>query len=245
VANAQAQTAAEGYAIYQNGTGGQPACAGCHGADPLHSTNPTILNAAGNPAFLLTAWMMAPMNQYNYPNVIDANGRTAIATYLLYPSAGTQPFSLFSSGSLNFGSLNVGQSAQQINTLTNIGALAITGLAIQANPSAAGVTQSNTCPATLAPNASCTVAITFAPMANGTANAGFVASASNDANASDTFFVYASAGTPMTGGSSSGGGGGSISSLALLALLLLASLHTRSFARKPGRTPQGRGSSRH
>jgi hypothetical protein len=155
-AAAFAQTAADGYSIYQNGTykgaallAPAPACATCHGPDPRHSVQPGLLNAAGNPSFLPTAWAMSPMDQFNYATKIDANGRQGIATYLLYPEAGTLPYSLFAAQSLDFGTVVVGQAMTKAMSLTNVGALALSGVVVQASPSATGVTQTNDCPSTL------------------------------------------------------------------------------------------------
>jgi hypothetical protein len=227
---ADAQTAADGYSIYQNGTykgvalpAPAPACATCHGPDPRHSLQPGLLNAAGNPSFLLTAWALAPMDQFNFAAKIDANGRQGIATYLLYPEAGTQPYSIFAAQELDFGSVVIGQSITKTMGLTNVGAQDLTSVAIQANPSATGVTQTNDCPATLPSQATCTVSVRFAPLAAGTANAAFVVSASNDANTSSEFFVFAT-GADSAPSPSSGGGGGGATSAATLALLALAGL---------------------
>ena len=229
-APALAQTAADGYSIYQNAVYkgqslGVPACATCHGPDPHNSSIPQILIAAGNPSVLPTAWAMAPMNQFNYAALIDDNGRAGISNYLLYPDAGTKPFSLFAAQSLDFGTLTVGQSASKTMLLTNVGALALAGLAIQASPSTTGVTESDDCPANLAPQGSCTITVTFAPLAAGTANAAYGASASNDANTGDKFFVYAMGATsappppPTPPPASGAGGGGALGGIWLLALL--------------------------
>lgn len=232
---ARAQTAADGYSIYQNAVYkgqslGVPACATCHGPDPRNSFIPQILVAAGNPSILPTAWAMPPMDQYDYTTLIDANGREGIATYLLYPDAGTQPFSLLAAQSVDFGSLMVGQSMAKTMLLANIGARALTGVAIQASPSAAGVTESNDCPATLAMQASCTITVTFAPMTAGTANAAYVVSASNDANSGDKFFVYASGGSSTPPAPSGVGGGGAIGWMWLALLLLPQPLARRGSA---------------
>jgi hypothetical protein len=254
-----AQTAADGRSIYQDAIyKGQrlpapaPPCATCHGPDPQHALIPQIFIAAGNPDALLTAWALDPMSQFNYSAKIDANGRQGIATYLLYPDAGTKPFSLFAAQSLDFGTLTVGQSASKTIGLTNIGALALTGVTIQASPSATGVTQTSDCPATLAPQASCTVTVTFAPLAAGTANAGYVVSATNDANTNSEFFVFAagaaSAAPPPAPpppappppaappapapppASSGGGGGGALDWMWLVFMLALQPLLRRSRA---------------
>ena len=229
--SAFAQTAADGYSIYQNAIYkgqnlGVPACASCHGPDPHNSVIPQILMAAGNPAFLLTAWAMAPMNQFNYATLIDANGREGIATYLLYPAAGTQAFSLFAAQSLDFGTVVIGQSMMKTMTLTNIGAQALSNVVIQANPSATGVTETNNCPATLAMQASCTVTVQFSPLSAGTANAAYVVSAGNDANTSNEFFVFA-AGATSTPPMQSSGGGGAFGWISLAGVLVATRLRRR------------------
>ncbi|HYS11670.1 MAG TPA: choice-of-anchor D domain-containing protein [Burkholderiaceae bacterium] len=223
--SALAQTAADGYSIYQNAIYkgqnlGVPACATCHGPDPHNSVIPQILMAAGNPAFLLTAWALAPMSQFNYATLIDANGREGIATYLLYPDAGTKAFSLFAAQSLDFGTLVIGQSMTKTMTLTNIGAQALTNVVIQANPSATGVTETDNCPGTLAIQASCTVSVRFSPLAAGTANAAYVVSASNDANTSGEFFVFATGATSTPPPMQSSGGGGAFGWISLAGLLV-------------------------
>jgi len=223
--SALAQTAADGYSIYQNAIYkgqnlGVPACATCHGPDPHNSVIPQILMAAGNPAFLLTAWALAPMSQFNYATLIDANGREGIATYLLYPDAGTKAFSLFAAQSLDFGTLVIGQSMTKTMTLTNIGAQALTNVVIQANPSATGVTETDNCPGMLAIQASCTVSVRFSPLAAGTANAAYVVSASNDANTSGEFFVFATGATSTPPPMQSSGGGGAFGWISLAGLLV-------------------------
>jgi len=249
-----AQTAADGYSIYQNAVyKGQPLpapappCATCHGPDPQHALIPQIFIAAGNPDALIAAWALDPMSQFNYTAKIDANGRQGISTYLLYPDAGTRPFSLFAAQSLDFGTLTIGQSASKTMQLSNIGAGALTGVVIQASPSAPGVTQTNDCPAMLAPQAGCTVTVTFAPLAAGTANAGYVVSASNDASTNNQFFVFAagSASAPPPSAppppaappapapppaSSGGGGGGALDWMWLVFVLALQPLLRRSRA---------------
>jgi len=259
-----AQTAADGYSIYQNATyKGQPLptpappCATCHGPDPRNSFIPQILIAAGNPDVLPAAFAMPPMSQFNYVFKIDANGRQGIATYLLYPDAGTKPFSLFAAQSLDFGTVTIGQSASKTMMLTNIGAQDLVGVVIQASPSATGVTQTNDCLPTLAPQAACTVTVTFAPLAACTANAGYVVSANNDANTNHEFFVFATGATSAAPPPAapppapppaapppamSEGGGGALDWMWLASLLLLQLLarrrqmSSRAVARDLGRS---------
>jgi hypothetical protein len=71
--------------------------------------------------------------------------------------------------SLAFGNQRVGTtSSSQPATLTNSGnaALSITGIAVTGT-NAADYAQSNTCPASLAAGASCTISVTFTPSATG------------------------------------------------------------------------------
>jgi hypothetical protein len=227
-----AQTAADGYSIYQNATFkgqsiGAPACVTCHGPDPRNSVIPQILMAAGNPDFLPIAWAMVPMTQFDYAAKINTDGRAGIATYLLYPDAGTLPYSLFATQSLDFGTVVIGQTTSKTMMLTNIGAQALTGVTLQASPSATGVTQTNDCPSTLAVQASCTVTVTFAPLAAGTANAGYVLNASNDANSGNEFFVFATGATSAPPPAASGGGGGAFDGLSLGLLFLLQPVLSR------------------
>jgi len=233
-----AQTAADGYSIYQNATFkgqsiGAPACVTCHGPDPRNSVIPQILMAAGNPDFLPVAWAMVPMSQFNYAAKINTDGRAGIATYLLYPDAGTLPYSLFAAQSLDFGTVVIGRTMSKTMTLTNIGAQALTGVVVQASPSATGVTETNDCPSALAVQASCTVTVTFAPLAAGSANAAYVLSASNDANSGNEFFVFASGAASAPPPAPSGGGGGGAVGWLSLALLLLLAPCVRRFTGSP------------
>jgi len=215
-------TAAQGYAIYQNGTGGKPACASCHGPDP---TAPAAMGiqayGAGNPAAILDAWGMPPMNALNFSSAIDFTGRVGLGNYLAFPAAGTAPFSIFSMSQVTFGSVIVGQNSTQTVTLSNIGAAAITGLALQPLPSAAGVTETTDCGATLASGASCSINVTFAPSTSGAVSGGYVASSNNDANTAHTLFISAT-GTAASAPAASSGGGGGIGWLGLAGLLAAA-----------------------
>lgn len=219
-----APSAAQGYLLYQFGVPGKPACAVCHGPDPDTSSNP-LWKAKGNPDYLLTAWSMVPMKQYDFASVIDENGRAAIAQYLLYPAAGTQAYSQLSLQTVAFGDVAVGQPQHRSVVLTNIGATSLTGIVLQANPSAVGVTASDDCPAGgLAAGASCTVTVTFDPRAAGVAGAVYVVHATQDASTTSQFIVT---GNGTDGGATNPqpvGGGGAVSSadLAGLGLTLVA-----------------------
>lgn len=235
---AQAQTgslAAQGYEIYQHGVPGKPACASCHGPDPETSIHP-LGKARGNPAYLPTAWSMPPMKQYDFAASIDEAGRNAIAQYLLYPAAGNQPYSQFSLQSIAFGDVAIGHAQRKVLTLTNIGAQPLVGIALQASPSAVGVTASDDCPSGgLPPGASCTVTVTFDPRAVGAASAVYLLRANQDASTSSQFVVAGNgvdAAAPAPDASASAGGGGSMS-LAALGGLVLAALARLTARRRP------------
>jgi hypothetical protein len=69
---------------------------------------------------------------------------------------------------LGFGVQNSGTtSTSQTVSITNISTTAINNVTIAAS---AGFKETNTCPASLAPQASCTITVTFAPTANGPQN---------------------------------------------------------------------------
>jgi hypothetical protein len=94
-------------------------------------------------------------------DIVSGNASTGQVDILL-------PTVIISPSSKNFGSIGVGQSAQQIFTLTNDTAnmVAISGIAFTgANPG--DFSQINTCSSPLAPTATCTVSVTFAPAATG------------------------------------------------------------------------------
>jgi hypothetical protein len=84
-------------------------------------------------------------------------------------SGGPTPLVNFNSTSLNFGSVQTGvTSSPQPITLTNVGTsqLTISGIAVSGGNSG-DFAQTNTCGATLAPNASCTINVTFTPTNTG------------------------------------------------------------------------------
>jgi archaellum component FlaF (FlaF/FlaG flagellin family) len=95
---------------------------------------------------------------------VSSNGGAASASL---SGTGTLPIPVFSTTTLNFGNQRVGSTAAaQAITLTNNGngAFNNSGIAITG---AGDFTQTNNCPASLAPGQSCTVNITFAPGSRG------------------------------------------------------------------------------
>lgn len=102
-------------------------------------------------------------------NVIDnANPRPQTASL-----AGSGTFGSLSPGSLNFGSVKLGnKSASQTATLTNVSIytpLLIAGIAVT-GPNASDFTQTNNCPVEpnfVSPEKACTISLTFAPSAIG------------------------------------------------------------------------------
>jgi uncharacterized repeat protein (TIGR03803 family) len=86
---------------------------------------------------------------------------------------GVLPAVTFSPTSLNFGSQTVGSSSSPLKTtLTNTGqgVLTIASIGI-AGTNSNEFAQTNNCPASLSPNANCSVSVTFTPTAVGNANA--------------------------------------------------------------------------
>jgi Abnormal spindle-like microcephaly-assoc'd, ASPM-SPD-2-Hydin/Galactose oxidase, central domain/NHL repeat len=84
-------------------------------------------------------------------------------------ASNTAPAVTFAPTNLTFASQNVGSSsAPQSVTLTNSGnaALTITGVSVS-GANAGDFSQTNTCPASLAANANCTISVTFKPTAAG------------------------------------------------------------------------------
>jgi hypothetical protein len=105
------------------------------------------------------------------------------------PPPPTGPDLEFSPSSLTFGSQNVGSStASQTATLTNQGTAAAT---ISGVTKTGDYSQTNTCGASLAVGASCTVTATFTPTASG-ARSGQVSVASNAANSPATLALSGS-----------------------------------------------------
>jgi hypothetical protein len=87
-------------------------------------------------------------------------------------SGSSLPLMSFGTSSLAFGNQATGStSAAQQVTLTNVGGatLAINGIAI-AGGNSADFAETNNCPASLAPNGSCTVNVTFSPVDTGAFN---------------------------------------------------------------------------
>jgi hypothetical protein len=94
---------------------------------------------------------------------VSSNGGAASASL---SGTGTAPIPVFSLTALNFGNQRVSSAATQALTLTNNGngAFNNSGIAITG---AGDFTQTNNCPASLAPAQGCTVNVTFAPASRG------------------------------------------------------------------------------
>jgi hypothetical protein len=98
--------------------------------------------------------------------VVEDKGSTVAGALSLFLS---NPVAVFSSSSLNFGSVKVGSNSMLTLTLTNqsgttlmVSSIAITG------SGALDYSQTNTCGTSVAAYASCTVTVTFTPLAKGT-----------------------------------------------------------------------------
>ncbi len=86
------------------------------------------------------------------PQTVGLSG-TGVSPMVLNPS------------SLNFGNQTVGATSAPITTtLTNVGIVAVTVASIViTGPNSSAFAQMNNCPATIAPNGSCTISVTFTP----------------------------------------------------------------------------------
>ncbi len=131
---------------------------------------PFVFSADMNPGFLDSFQMnpaagtitAAPGSPYAITSGLRAIAVTG------YPAQFAAPAVIFSPITFAFGGTLIGQSASTAITLTNSGfaTLAINTISIAgANP--ADFSQTNNCPATVSPGASCTFNVTFAPQASG------------------------------------------------------------------------------
>jgi len=86
---------------------------------------------------------------------------------------GTGTYASFSPASLNFGTVNVGQSSTQTVTLTNVNTInsfSITSMSFTGN-NPGNFSQTNNCGRSLAAGASCAITVTFTPEATGSRSA--------------------------------------------------------------------------
>jgi hypothetical protein len=101
----------------------------------------------------------------------------AAFTLLFVSNSAVGQSASLSAWDIAFGSVAVGSSLSKTDTLTNSDTVALTIRSITA--SGTGWSQTNNCPATLAPAAKCTLTVQFAPTSTGAKN-GTVIIASND-----------------------------------------------------------------
>ena len=100
--------------------------------------------------------------------VISDNAPASPQTVAL-SGTGTQPIASFSASSLNFGTVLIDTSATLPLVLTNAGTGTMTISRIYfSGTGAQWFSQTNNCPTSLSPNASCQISVTFAPQALGT-----------------------------------------------------------------------------
>lgn len=120
---------------------------------------------------------------------------------------GQAPIASFSPSSLSFGGIKLGLSSVLATTLTNTGnaAMSISSITIT-GANVTDYSQVNTCPASLAINANCTITTTFAPVGLGNRTASISVS-SNTATSPDTVPLTGLGFYPITGtGTLSGSG---------------------------------------
>ncbi|HEV2176294.1 MAG TPA: choice-of-anchor D domain-containing protein [Terriglobia bacterium] len=108
-------------------------------------------------------------------DLVTANQGANTVSVLLETAASIGPAVSFKPNSLTFGSQPIGITSQPQNiTLTNSGNATLTinsnGITIT-GPNSGDFAQTNNCPGSLSPNASCTITVTFTPTQNGTRTA--------------------------------------------------------------------------
>ena len=149
------------------------ASSSCHKANPAQGTN-KILNGANNPTRIANAINSTIPEMAIFKGKYTASDLDDIATWIAAaptcPAAGA-PVIGVAPASFTFAAQNVGStSAATTITVSNTGTAAATGLSI-ANSNAAEFPTTNTCPASLANGASCTISATFSPSAAGSRSA--------------------------------------------------------------------------
>jgi Bacterial Ig domain/FG-GAP-like repeat/FG-GAP repeat len=104
----------------------------------------------------------------------------------------TEPVVNLSPNSLDFGSVQLGSSsAPQIVTLTNLGGMALTGIALAfAGSNASDYAETNNCPSVLISGSACSINVTFVPSAVG-ARVASLAISSNATSSPDTVSLSA------------------------------------------------------
>jgi hypothetical protein len=128
--------------------------------------------AAGRSCTFYLAFYAGP--KYNQQTAILKVNDNAPGSPQSVPLTATviNPAASFSPNSLRFGSVRLGSSARSNVVLTNSGAtpLTISGMNVAGGVSGE-FTLTNSCPASLAPRAQCTIPITFAPARSGSRSA--------------------------------------------------------------------------
>jgi hypothetical protein len=170
------------------------ACASssCHKANPALGTN-KILNGANNPTKIATAINTGIPEMAIFKGKFTASDLDDLATWIAAaptcPAGGTAVVGA-SPASFAFAAQTVGTTgAATTVTVSNTGTAAATGVAV-ANSNATEFPSTNTCSATLANGASCTISVSFAPSAAGSRSA--------------TLTISSSAGTSTVGLSGTG-----------------------------------------
>ena len=145
----------------------------CHKADPSGGAN-KIKNGANNPGKIATAINSSIPEMAIFRGKFTASDLDDLATWIAAaptcPAAGA-PIIGVAPASFAFSAQNVGTtSAATTITVSNTGTASATGLSV-ANSNSAEFPATNTCAATLANGASCTISASFSPSAAGSRNA--------------------------------------------------------------------------
>ena len=165
---------ANGQALYATPVIGLScASSSCHKADPSLGAN-KIKNGANNPTKIANAINSGVPEMAIFQGKFTASDLDDLATWIAAaptcPAAGA-PVVGVAPASFAFSAQNVGTtSAATTITVSNTGTASATGVSI-ANSNSAEFPTTNTCPATLANGASCTISASFSPSAAGSRSA--------------------------------------------------------------------------
>jgi hypothetical protein len=166
---------ANGQTLYATPVSGLScASSSCHKADPSAGAN-KILNGANNPTKIATAINGGVPEMAVFQGKYTASDLSDIATWIAAaptcPAAGTPVIGVAPASYTFPTAQNVGStSAATTITVSNTGTAAASGVSI-ANSNAAEFPTTNTCSATLAIGASCTISAAFSPSAAGSRSA--------------------------------------------------------------------------
>lgn len=173
-------------------------------ATPTAASNPCGVTLAGGTSCNISVTFTPTATGTRTGTLTVSSSAPAGNSVANLSGTGIAPALTLSPTTLTFPQTTVGSSsAVQTSTLTNSGTAALNVGAIAAS---GDYTQTNDCPATLTPNAHCTISVTFTPSSAGT-RTGSVSIASNAASSPDHLGLT---GTSVSTATTTGTGGQSV-----------------------------------